>query len=338
MIWMTWRQFRIPALTTGALLLALLAGLALSWPEVTELARNTGYTGCRGDACLAAGETFLSALQQAWASEIHLAAVAALYLLPAVIGIFWGAPLVAREIETGTYRMVFSQSVSRSRWLLVKLAIGGGAAALGVGLLSLVLTVWAQPLDAASADRMNPLVFAARGILPAGWAVLAFVAGVTTGLLLRRTIAAMAVTLLLIIGLQIASPFLIRPWLAQPITVITPLDVNARYGLSMSPDTGEMTLQLEPERRGDWVVSTTVVTAAGGEFHGPADMTRCGPEAPRDRETCPAWLAEQNLSQKMTYVPGSAFWTLQWREFGLLIAVAAVLTGFSLRWIRRRLT
>ncbi|MEK8104792.1 hypothetical protein NKG94_05560 [Micromonospora sp. M12] len=122
---MTWRQFRAPALATGALLLVLVGGLALTWAEVTELAAQTGYTGCQGDACRAAGEAFLQALQPGWASEFHIAAIGALYLLPALVGIFWGAA-GGRELESGTYRMVFSQSVSRGRWLLVKLAVGGG--------------------------------------------------------------------------------------------------------------------------------------------------------------------------------------------------------------------
>jgi len=337
MIWMTWRQFRTPALATGALLLVLLGGLVLTWAEVTKLAEQTGYTGCQGDACRAAGEAFLQALRPKWASEFHLAAIAALYLLPAVVGIFWGAPLVARELESGTYRMVFSQSVSRGRWLSVKLAFGGGVAGLGAGLLSLTLSEWAQPIDGASADRMNPLVFAARGIVPVGYAALAFVVGVTAGLLLRRTVAAMAVTLLVIVGLQIATPFVVRPWLAQPVTTITPLQVEGNYGISMSPDTGEMTLNLQPEVRGDWVVSSTTITSTGAEFKGPADMTQCGPKALRDRETCPAWLEKQNLRLKVTHVPGAKFWTLQWREFGVLFALAAVLSLVNLWWIRRRL-
>ncbi|MEV1316426.1 hypothetical protein AB0J14_10115 [Micromonospora arborensis] len=337
MIWMTWRQFRTPALATGAVLLVLMGGLALTWAEVTELATQTGYTGCQGEACLAAGDAFLQALQPGWASEFHLAAIAALYLLPALVGIFWGAPLVARELESGTYRMVFSQSVSRNRWLLVKLAVGGGSAALGAGLLSLMLTRWAQPIDGASADRMNPLVFAARGIVPIGYATLAFMVGVTTGLLLRRTLAAMAVTLLVIVGLQIAAPFVVRPWLAQPVVTVSPLDVDGRYGISMSPDTGQMTLHVEPDRRGDWVTSSTAITSTGTEFSGPADMTQCGPTAARHLETCPRWLEKQNLSLQVTYVPGSKFWTLQWREFGVLFALTAVLSLFSLWWIRRRL-
>ncbi|KAB1921277.1 ABC transporter permease subunit [Micromonospora noduli] len=337
MIWMTWRQFRTPALATGTLLLALLGGLALTWSEVTQLARETGYTGCQGDACRAAGEAFLQALQPGWASEFHIAAIGALYLLPALVGIFWGAPLVARELESGTYRMVFSQSVSRGRWLLVKLAAGCGAAALGAGLLSLVLTEWAQPIDGASADRMNPLVFAARGIVPIGYATLAFVVGVATGLLLRRTLAAMAVTLLVVISLQIAAPFVVRPWLAQPVTTVSPLQFDGDYGISMSPDTGRMTVHVQPDRRGDWIVSSTTITSTGAEFTGPADMTQCGPRASGGREACQSWLGKQNLSLKVSYVPGSKFWDLQWREFGALFALTVALSLFSLWWVRRRL-
>ncbi|MBG0564697.1 ABC transporter permease subunit [Actinoplanes aureus] len=338
MIWMTWRQFRNPALVTGALLLVLLAGLALTWAQVTDLAAQAGFTGCQGDACAGAAETFLDSLRPRMAYELHLAAIVTLILLPVLLGIFWGAPLVARELETGTYRMVFSQSVGRGRWLLVKLLIGGAAAALGAGLLSLMLTRWAQPIDAASADRLNPLVFGARGIVPVGYAALAFVAGVTAGLLLRRTLTAMVVTLLVVAGLQLAGPLVVRPWLADPATTTVPLDVDGQLGISMSMDTKEIRVHVEPDLRGAWVLSNTTVTSTGAEFTGPADTTQCGPEAPRDRETCPGWLKAQNLSQELTYVPGSRFWALQWREFGVLIALTLGLSWFSLWWIRRRLT
>jgi len=39
---------------------------------------------------------------------------------PALLGIFWGAPLIARELETGTCRLAWNQSVTRTRWLTVK--------------------------------------------------------------------------------------------------------------------------------------------------------------------------------------------------------------------------
>ena len=47
------------------------------------------------------------------------------YVVPAVIGIFWGAPMIAREIEAGTYRLVWTQSITRTRWLVSKLGVAG---------------------------------------------------------------------------------------------------------------------------------------------------------------------------------------------------------------------
>ncbi|BBH70341.1 transporter [Actinoplanes sp. OR16] len=338
MIWLTWRQFRASALISGALLLALLAGLALTWTQVTGLAAQAGYHGCTTDACAAAAANFMDLLQPEVAGDLNKAAVVILVLVPVLLGLFWGAPLVARELETGTYRMVFSQSVSRGRWLLVKLGVVGLAAALGTGLLSLALSRWATLIDAASGDRLNPLVFGARGLVPVGYALLAFVVGVTAGLLLRRTVAAMAVTLLVVAGLQIAGPLVVRPLLADPITVTVPLDVRGRYGISMNGSTHEITLHVEPSIRNAWILSSTVITASGAEFTGPADPAVCGPDAPDDHRTCPVWLESQNLSQKVVYVPGSQFWMLQWREFGVLIALTGALSALSLWWIRRRLT
>jgi hypothetical protein len=338
MIWFTWRQFRTPALVTGGFLLVLLAALALTWTRVTGLARATGYTGCQANACGSAADSFLRSVSESLPGELYKAGIVALLVFPALVGVFWGAPLVARELETGTYRMIFSQSVSRRRWLLVKLAVGGVAAALSAGLVSLVLTRWGQLIDAAQADRITPLVYPARGIVPIGYAALAFVAGVTAGLLLRRTLTAMVVTLLVVAGLQIAAPFVVRPWLAQPITSVSPLDVHGDFGIGMNISTKEIRVEVEPTLKDAWILSDATVTSTGALFTGPADTTKCGPKAANDHETCPAWLAAQNLSQKLTYVPGSKFWALQWREFGLLIALTLVLSWFSLWWIRRRLT
>ncbi|GAA4602369.1 hypothetical protein BJY16_004225 [Actinoplanes octamycinicus] len=335
MIWLTWRQFRTPALTTGAVLLVFLAGLALTWAQVGDLASAAGFTGCRGDACTAAADTFLTSLYGGWARQLYNGGMVAMALLPALLGIFWGAPLVARELETGTYRMVFSQSIGRRRWLLVKLGLGGAAGAFGTGLVSLVFSAWARQIDAAAGDRITPLIFQARGIVPVGYAALAFVAGVTAGLLLRRTVTAMAVTLLLVAGLQIAVPLLVRPWLAQPVTTVTALDPTQRMGMSFSMETKEIRLEPVQEMKNAWIMDSSVITASGAEFRGPADTTKCGPEAPAERQTCPEWLRAQNLSTKLTYVPDAKFWTVQWREFGLLVALSLALSAFSLWWIRR---
>ncbi len=81
---------------------------------------------------------------------LYLLGVAVLYVVPALIGIFWGAPLVARELETGTFRLAWNQSVTRTRWLAVKLGLIGLASMAAAGLFSLMVTWWSSPIDQAN--------------------------------------------------------------------------------------------------------------------------------------------------------------------------------------------
>ena len=104
MIWLTWRQFRFPAAVVfgAAALLALMlfaAGVPAAGDQALEFLSNE-----RGDV------------------QIYTFVTIAMMLAPAVIGMFWGAPLVARELEAGTHRLVWNQSVTRTRWLVIKVA------------------------------------------------------------------------------------------------------------------------------------------------------------------------------------------------------------------------
>jgi ABC-type multidrug transport system permease subunit len=109
---------------------------------------------------------------------LYFAGGAAVYLTPALIGIFWGAPLVTRELEAGTLRLTWNQSVTRTRWMAAKLALIGLVAMATAGLLSLMVTWWSGPIDQAGGfpvtmgqlSRFSPLVFDARGFAPVGYA------------------------------------------------------------------------------------------------------------------------------------------------------------------------
>ena len=127
--------------------------------------------------------------------KLQTLALALVLIVPVVIGMFWGAPLVARELETGTFRLAWTQSVTRLRWLLVKLGLVGLASAVVGGLLSLMVSWWFSPIDKVSANRFSPAAFGMHGFVPAGYALFAFVLGATVGVLFRRTLPAMAVTL-----------------------------------------------------------------------------------------------------------------------------------------------
>ena len=84
------------------------------------------------------------------------------------------------------------------------------------GLLSLMATWWASPIDRVNANRLSPGVFAARDIVPVSYAAFAFAVGVTAGLIIRRTVPALAATLAAFFGARLAMTYWVRPHFATP--------------------------------------------------------------------------------------------------------------------------
>ncbi|MFC6019824.1 ABC transporter permease subunit [Plantactinospora solaniradicis] len=334
MIWLTWRQFRIQAWTALAALAALAVALMITGPELTRLYRSSGLAGCRTD-CESLASGFLNQVINGTTGPLYWLGIAVMFVTPAIIGVFWGAPLVARELETGTHRLVWSQSVPRGRWLAVKLLCGGLVSMAAVGLFSLAVTWWADPIDSAYLNRMFPEIFAARGIVPIGYAAFAFVVGVTVGMLLRRTVPAMAVTLVVVAAAQLAMPFLVRGHLIQPVEFTTPFQTTAVKSLQIHDD-GTITVTGRVSQPGAWVVSNRTVTPSGVTFTGPVNTEACSPTA-FSQAGCMAWLDTLNLRQEAAYQPANRFWALQWYEATVLLALALALAGFSSWWIRRRL-
>src|SRR5262245_61364602 len=138
MTWLTWRQFRSQTWVTIGALIAAGAGLLAAAKAVADLYVNSGAAACRSD-CNPVIENFVQQAQSGWTGIVYNAGIVLLYVLPGLIGAFWGAPLVARELEAGTHRLAWNQSVTRTRWLLTKLGIVGGAAVATIGPLSLAL-------------------------------------------------------------------------------------------------------------------------------------------------------------------------------------------------------
>jgi hypothetical protein len=256
-------------------------------------------------------------------------------VVPALIGIFWGAPLLARELETGTHRLAWNQSVTRTRWLATKLAIVGAAAAATVGLLSWAVTSWAHYIDQAAGDRITPGLFAARGIVPIGYALFAFTLGVTAGMLIRRSVPAMAATLAIYSAAVISMQEWIRAHLTPASHATNPLDTSSLDTLLIGQG-NELTVIGSADVPGAWVLSNQTITATGQVFTGPANPQYCGPDAAP--QVCTDWVGSLGLRQDLTYHPANHFWSLQWTETGIFIAIAVLLAGFCFWWTRRRLT
>ena len=183
MIWLTWRQFRPQAWAALAILAVLGIAFAITGPHLTSLYDSSGIPTCQahGD-CGAEVSNFLNGVKGTDA-VLYFVSLGVLYLGPAIIGIFWGAPLVTRELEAGTFRMTWNQSVTRTRWIAVKLGLIGLASMAAAGLFSLMTSWWASPINQANAlnstrngssslNRLTPLLFGAGGIAPVGYAAL----------------------------------------------------------------------------------------------------------------------------------------------------------------------
>ncbi|MBS2962065.1 ABC transporter permease subunit [Actinocrinis puniceicyclus] len=344
MIWLTWRQFRtqtfaILALLTAAAIYALITGTQLRHSYTADLATCQAQNTCFG---------LLNGLQEDYNGPLQLAEMLVI-AAPGLIGIFWGAPLIAGELERGTHYLSWNQSVTRTRWLAVKLTGVALASIVTAGLLSLLLTWWASPLDTISGNRFGTQAFNARGIAPLGYAAFAFALGVTLGLLIRRTLPAMAVTLAVFIAVQVLMTVAVRPNLLPATTTAVPIN-QATMSQAMRFDrsvavTGPVTIDL-PAPPGSWIQSETPALTSAGRPLQTGEILSCwnqafGQAGASGKAGSPgfgplgACLAPQNLHVDVTYQPANSYWPLQWSETALYVVLAALLAAVCFQRVRR---
>jgi hypothetical protein len=349
MIWLTWRQLRAQATVVYAAVAVVALALAFTAAAVSDFSKTTGAAFLRE---FAGGGGRATLFYLGYFSVIAM---------PAIVGVFWGAPLLTRELESGTHRLAWNQSVTRTRWLATKLAITGLAAMAATALLSLVVSWWCHPIDAAvnaghgfegvfSLPRLSPAMFDARGIAPIGYAAFALALGVTAGAVIRRTVPAMALTLAVFVAIQIAMPTWVRPHIAPERFTTTITESNfrgmqARLLLGGQPAGPVRNLQVDPAKPGAWVIANQTVDSAGrvvAEL--PAFVALCVPPPvpgaqPRsDPAGCFARLARLGYRQRITYQPAGRYWTFQAYETAIFLALALALSGFCFWWVRHRLT
>ena len=334
MIWLTWRQARTQTLVAIAALAVVAVTLLITGINLAHLYDSSGVASCTAN-CDQIRANFLFDAHSGFIGIVYNLSIILMFVVPPVIGVFWGAPMMARELESGTYRLVWNQSVTRTRWLAAKL-LGVGLVGVAVtGLLSLAISLWWAPVDNIGLDRLLPTEFATRGVVPLGYAAFAFVLGVVAGMVIRRTVPAMAVTLAVVAAAQILMPTVIRAHLIPPVHKAVALDTQHLRGFGISDDGNQMRVMGSYDEPGSWVLSITTVKPDGTEFTGPANQQACNRDSsPRD---CLNWLTTLNLKQDVTYQPASRFWPLQWVEGGLFAGLAALMALFCFWWVRRRL-
>jgi hypothetical protein len=359
----SWRQFRPQAIVgiTGLAVIAVV--LAVTGPNLVHV-YDVNLAACKasGGQSPACNNPVVGTFH-----AFQVALIALVLVVPALIGMFWGAPLIAHELETGTFRLAWTQSVSRRRWVWVKMGLVGSASALAACLLSLMSTWWFSPIDKVNQNRFSPASFGLHGFVPAGYAAFAFALGVTAGLVFRRTLPAMAVTLVGFIAARLAVTYWLRPHYMSPATLNVPLSANdVGFQVAGPGTTSPLSVIANPPALPNaWVSSATVVDNAGqapgssaithacpnlgtgvappsaprggfGALGGHAVGIRVSQGAQQQFNDCISTLAAK-YHVAVAYQPANRFWTFQAIETALFVALALALAGGCVWWVRHRL-
>jgi hypothetical protein len=346
MIWLTWRQFRVQAITGAVALAAFAILLSATGPHLASLYAASKITSCHGFACQAVVNSFFSQLTGLY-TVVYLLGIGLILAAPPIIGIFWGAPLIARELETRTFTLAWNQSITRSRWLGPKLALTGLAAMAVTEALSLSYAWWANPIGKAislggtadpklfSQGSFSSVIFASHGITPLGYAAFAFTLATAVGAITRRTVPAMAITLAIFVAAQIAMPLFVRPHLVPSSHTVASI-----YASDLAY--GSLTADVVPGQSGAWILSSQALNPAGQPVGAIPAACASPPAAPGEKggtsNVTPAQcMQSRGYREAISYLPTSRYWPLQWAETGIFLALALALAGCCFWRLRRRL-
>jgi hypothetical protein len=344
------RQFRTEAIVGGALLVAVAIVLAMTGAHLAHV-YDAFESQCKAAGDCANASDPVQNVDRTLQGAVPITVIVA----PALLGLFFGAPLIARELESGTYRLAWTQSVTRKHWLTVKLGLVSLFAMAVAALLTWMADWWGRPLMTANGNRFAPDLFGVQGVAPIGYAAFALALGVTAGVLLRHTIAAMAVTGVGFAAARLAVTYLVRPNLASPARKLLALSAGSGPAFGFSDENGGTVVLGPPQVNvpNGWVYSTALVDKAG---HAPTSqyVTHVcpvigqgarqlaasggepggGPSAAQI-QACIVKLSS-SVHTLITYQPSSRFWPFQLTEMGMFLAAALALCGLSYWWLRRR--
>ena len=327
--WVTWRQHRI-ALTGVAALLGALA--VYLW--ITGLQIHHAYavvTACRPASSFACGDIADSFNSTYGAPANAIAAL--LQVVPALIGAFVGAPVLARELETGTFRYAWTQGFGRWRWTLAKLVLLAVVLAAVAGVFSLLFSWYYQPYfvagnDATSLTEYTPFfpgLFDLRGIGFAAWTLAAFAIGALAGALIRRVVPAIAATLAAYAGLAFAAGAWLRPAYMTPV-VTSNLNVPGSAWVMSQWWTkdGRFAFAGWPSER------------LLNQFCPAGPVGPVGPGGKSKAVGIGECLTQHGYTQWTSYQPASRFWPFQRIEGGWLLALSVLLIAATVWLVHRR--
>jgi hypothetical protein len=325
MAWVTWRQHQLTLAGVGALL-----GAAAVYLLITGLRIHHAYaavTACRpasSGICRQVANNFLNT----YAPGAGVTA-ALLQVVPALIGAFAGAPVLAREFETGTFRYAWTQGFGRVRWTVAKLVPLAVAVTVAAAAFSVLFSWYYRPIiGAGGRGPLAPTIFDLRGVALAAWTLAAFAIGVLAGILIRRVIPAMFATLAAWAALAFATGTYLRPHYEAPLVTSNPNIAHPDWVMNQWWTQGGKPASLSMI---DGALHPVGVHALTPEVFQP------GPGTPGNFDPV-QYLVQHGYTQLTIYQPAGRFWPFQWIEGGWLLALSLLLIATTVWLVRRRAT
>jgi hypothetical protein len=319
MAWVTWRQHRIALAGVAALL-----GAPAVYLWLTGLQAHHAYAAAI--ACHPASSGICGGLMGYFLSAYNNTAqltAALLQAVPALIGAFVGAPVLARELETGTFRFAWTLGFGRDRWTLAKLVPLAVAVTAAAGAFSVLFSWYYQPFfadgDLVPVVPLEPAVFDLRGVAFAAWTLAAFAIGALAGMLIRRVVPALAATLAAYAGLALIVGLYLRQHYLTPL--VTRNLVN--------PPASAWIISQQWYAKGGQPVSTSALSQI---LQQGAPQLGGSPQSPDVKQ----YLIQHGYTLLTTYQPNSRFWPFQWIEAGWLLALSVLLIAATVWLVRRR--
>jgi hypothetical protein len=334
--WVAWRLQRGTLLALGVLSCAVAAWLVISGLHARSVFGALARAHCNGP-----GPAPRACYGLPTGSATTILGPVLLNGLPVLIGMFVGAPLFARDFESGTQRFAFTQGTSRSRWVVSRLALMAAACMPVAAALGLLSSWWLTPFRGANSPWWpGSYLTTVTPVLLAGWTLLGLMAGAALSMLVRRTVRAIAATgaVLGVLAYQAAVSLRGALLSIDPLVTRTDPGVFSVCGTSCTQSVAPPGQTYGGFAQGGYTVSGWF-TGSDGRRLSDAAVNRIVARMPQKiavSDRAPGWFASHHLSYWLAYQPASRYWLFQWAEFAMLAAVAALLGAGTVALARRR--
>jgi hypothetical protein len=314
MIWVTWRQHRATLISVPAVLAAVAVFLVIFGLRVRH--DYVGVVNCpvSGPAGSAACQLRMSAFNGTdW--PIGNTCAILMELAPVLIGAFAGAPLLARELETGTYRYAWTQGLRRERQAIAKLVLLGLTLAVLAAALGQLFAWFFQPfLYVEEMNKLTESVFDTQGLVFPAFTLVSFAIGAFLGMLFRRIIPALAATLGVYLVIRLAA------WGTRKYCPVAVVTSDSRLINSFHT----------PSLPGfPWILSSWVTGPGGGPVSAAVQSRILN--APAVGASVPP-----GYTLWYRWIPLSRFWPMQFIEAGWLLVLAVAIMAGTVWLVRRR--